>query len=155
MFNNFMNGSIYVWGSPTAPLCAKIWHNTLDGSTNGLYLASVSTVSFINNIVSNHPGTGIYVAAGATNPLADHTLFYNNGTNGYEGSNFLTGDPLYYDRSARNYHILYASPARDAGDGSYMVGNDIDGQLRPDSSGVDIGADEWITLIYLPMIQRP
>jgi hypothetical protein len=51
------------------------------------------------------------------------------------------GDPDFVDWAAGDYHIGPASAALDAGL-NYVSGEDMDGDLRPDGAGADIGADE-------------
>jgi hypothetical protein len=157
--NNFISGSgdigINLAGSDSEPLCGRLWHNTIDGGASGIYLTDKSTVFMVNNIVSNHSGVGIEVAAGATAPTVYHTLFYQNASNGYTGLNSMIGDPQYLDSSNGNFHIWCTSAARDAGTPLSSITVDIDNQTRPQFSGVDVGADECTPLFFLPLIKRP
>jgi hypothetical protein len=140
-------------GSDSSTTCAALWHNTVDGDNRGIYFTGTAMIDMVNNIISNHSTIGIEVAGGAT-PLVDHTLFYNNGTDGYTGINSLTGDPLYKNRAMGNLHIWCTSAARDVGDATIGYLEDIDGQQRPVYGGVDIGADECTPLFYLPILNR-
>jgi hypothetical protein len=157
--NNFISGNgdigIHVAGSETNPLCGRLWNNTIDGDSAGVYLIDQSTVYMVNNIISRHSGVGIDIAEGATTPTVYHTLFYQNGSNGYAGLNSVIGDPQYLDSSNGNFHIWCTSAARDSGTPLSSVTDDIDSQTRPQFSGVDIGADECTPLFYLPLIKRP
>ena len=155
--NNFFSGTndlgIYVMGSDVATTCAGLWHNSIDGDNRGIYFTGTAMIDMVNNIISNHSTIGIEVAGGAT-PLIHHTLFYNNGTDGYTGANSINGDPVYKNRAFGNLHVWCTSPARDTGDATIGYFDDIDGQQRPVYSGVDIGADECTPLFYLPFLNR-
>jgi Right handed beta helix region len=158
LINNFIEGGsgggIYLSGYVDNPLCARLWHNTVDGGTTGVYLVGPSTVDMFNNAITNHSGAAIDIEVGATTPTVYHTLFYQNGSNDYPGNNPVYGDPQYINLTNGNYHIWCTSAARDAGTPLALVTNDIDGQQRPVFSGVDIGADECTPLFYLPLLTR-
>ena len=155
--NNFIAGGtaggMYLYGYVDNPLCARIWHNSIDAGLKGVFHVGPSTVVMGNNIISNH-NMGIDLDVDASPPTVDHTLFYNNLSDGIVGTNFLSGDPLYIDRSAGNFHIWCMSPARDTGDASVGVMVDIDGEPRPIGSGPDIGADECTPKFYLPLVKK-
>jgi YD repeat-containing protein len=54
------------------------------------------------------------------------------------------GDPAFVDPDAGDYHITATSAARDAGVNA-GVSVDIDGEMRPEGSGYDVGVDEYYT----------
>ena len=56
----------------------------------------------------------------------------------------VTGDPMFVDAAARNYHVLSGSPAIDRGSSlvNTVVRTDYDGVPRPQGTGFDIGAYE-------------
>jgi hypothetical protein len=147
-------GGLYLYGYESYPLCTRIWHNSIDGGLTGVFLDGPSTVVISNNIISNHD-VGIDLAVDASSPTVNHTLFFNNLSDGIIGTNSLTGDPRYINREVGNLHIWCISPARDAGDSSVGVADDIDRETRPIGSGVEIGADECTPLFYLPLIKKP
>lgn len=61
------------------------------------------------------------------------------------------GDPRFVDPAGSDYHPGSHSAARDAGVPA-VVTYDIDGDMR---FGLpDIGADEYLTRIYLPLVMR-
>ncbi|MGD9029733.1 MAG: choice-of-anchor Q domain-containing protein, partial [Anaerolineae bacterium] len=100
------------------------------------------------------------VAAGSTATL-EATLWHDNGadTGGdgavSTGAVNVFGDPRFADPSAWDYHITVGSPAIDSGVLS-NVPTDIDGDERPQETGYDIGADEYVTpfTVYLPLVLR-
>ena len=86
----------------------------------------------------------------------EFTLFYSNTTNygsGMMSTNEVHGDPVFLNPSAGDYHIGPGSAALDAGPDAGLM-DDIDGQPRPYGPGFDLGADEIVQEIYLPMLMR-
>jgi hypothetical protein len=111
--------------------------NTLDSNTSagaGGILIGSSAIGVYNNIVANTTGTGI-VASG-TPPAVSYNLAWNNSGGDYTGCvpgvGSLSGDPLFIDPQANDYHLGLHSPAIDAG---------IPGPLfeDPDGSRGDMG----------------
>ncbi len=108
---------------------------------NGIGFESAAFIS--NTIITTHT-TGITVSAIST-AILNGVLWFGNGVDtGGAGaltvSGAVTGDPRF--DPADGYHLLdAASAAVDAGVNS-GVATDIDGDLRPDGTGFDLGADE-------------
>ena len=111
--------------------------NTLDSNTSadtGGMLIGSSAIGVYNNIVANTTGTGI--AASGTPTSLSYNLVWNNSGGDYTGCapgvGSLSGDPLFVDPQANDYHLGLHSPAIDAG---------IPGPLfqDPDGSRGDMG----------------
>ena len=118
------------------------------GQNIGVFVTSdfgaynLSNVVMTNTILISHT-VGISVTAGNTATL-ESTLWHSNGAN-WGGAGTINhgsdraGDPLF---AADGYHLTASSAAIDAGTDA-GIPLDIDGQVRPWGSGVDIGADEY------------
>jgi hypothetical protein len=160
-----IGSGLYITGSQ-----ATLLHTTIAANRGGAGL-EVSGVSggeatLANTILVSHT-VGISVAAGSQAGLA-HTLWGSGAwANGLDatGAGTITlamhnywGDPLFLDPAAGDYHILSGSAAVDKGP-DVGVRLDLDGDMRPDGCGFDLGADELITgaecrRVHLPLILR-
>ncbi|RJP14871.1 MAG: hypothetical protein C4520_20800 [Candidatus Abyssobacteria bacterium SURF_5] len=61
----------------------------------------------------------------------------------------INADPIFIGES--DYHLASASPCVDAGTDAGIY-EDIDGDIRPQGAGFDIGADEFVQIVYLSQI---
>ena len=117
-----------------------------------------------NTIFANHVN-GIHNVNVTGWARARHLLFYNvtneqaAGSTGFPGSpsdttTWITGNPLFVDAANGDYHIQPGSAAQDAGNGEagYYYSPDVDGDARPQGADYDIGADELVYALYLPLI---
>jgi hypothetical protein len=122
VYNNTGLAGIWIGGGSNN---VKIYNNTIYGNSNYGIAGDVnSSVEFRNNIA------------------------YNNGTNINCGSavctNNLTSNPSFVDVANGNFRLQAGSPAIDAGVSlGSIVPTDTNGVLRPQGSGVDIGAYEF------------
>ena len=114
-----------------------------------------------NNLFTGYP-TAVQRNAGAVNE--DYNLYFGGGGTvaSYltgtvtSGGHSLVADPLLVDGPDSDFHLTYASPARDRGL-NQGVPDDFDGDPRPYGYGVDIGFDEIVgypLIIHLPAILR-
>lgn len=144
---------------------ARLLHNTIarntGGSGQGIYAVGNSTLWMTNTILVSHT-VGISVTAGSTATL-EATLWgsgpWANGTDWggtgviATGTVNLWGDPAFVNPDGGDYHIGASSAAVNAGVDAGVT-TDIDGDTRPWGSGYDIGADEFLMRIYLPLVVR-
>jgi hypothetical protein len=133
-----------------------IAHNTVVDGGTGVIVWTPFSITLLNNMVVSC-SVGISVSASAL-PTAsisvDHTLLWGNVANPFTGTNVLAQDPRFADPVMHDYHLRPDSPAIDAGvDAGVPV--DWEGDVRPQSSAPDIGADEMRAgQLYLPLIMR-
>ena len=109
----------------------------------GMSVSFAATVAITNGIVVSHE-VGIRATERSTVSV-NGVLWHDNASNTeavtatVQVSHEVTGSPAF---AADGYHITPASPARDNGVVS-GVPDDVDGELRPNGTGYDLGADEW------------
>ncbi len=170
IFNSVIAGnrSVYNWLADNPAVMMRysqgdFTHTTIAGNDSdyGVYLSNGSAVELTNTILLSHT-VGISVTAGSTATL-EATLWgsgdWANDTDWGGAGSILTGtinlwgNPAFAYPSLGNYHIGADSAARDAGvDAGVLM--DIDWQVRPIGAGFDIGADEFVPRLYLPMLLR-
>jgi hypothetical protein len=129
-------------------------HTTLydnRGGGEGIYIGEYASMVLTNTIITSHT-VGVRVASGSSANL-NETLWYANGTD-RDGNvihtNDYIGDPAF---AHDGYHLTLYSPAINQGiDAGVAV--DIDGDKRPLQGGFDLGADEFMGKIYLPMLMK-
>ncbi|MBC7234068.1 MAG: right-handed parallel beta-helix repeat-containing protein [Chloroflexi bacterium] len=141
-------------------------HNTIArnvGTYGGYGIATQSSqpVTLVNTILVSHT-VGISVTAGSTVTL-EGTLWgsgiWANGADWGGSGTILTGtvniwgDPAFVDPRGGNYHLRPGSAAIDAGVDAGVTA-DIDGDPRPVGAAPDIGADEYMAHVYLPMVMK-
>jgi fibronectin-binding autotransporter adhesin len=159
---NTEGSGLWFKGESAYPTSGHLRHTTIadnnGGSGQGVHAGDYTTLAFTNTIIAGHDIVGITVTTGSTATL-EATLWYNSGSQigggGYifTGTISVDGDPAFVNPSAWDYHLTAGSPAIDAGVDA-GVRTDIDGDSRPQGTGYDIGADEYIAHIYLPIVLR-
>ena len=160
LVNNVVAGSRYsvqAYATAAYSLTAKLFHNTLVGTGSGRGVTAESgyvTLALVNNIVVSHTVAISNTYPASSTISADHTLFWGNDDNGIVGTNPVYGDPRFLNPAGGNYHLDPGSAAIDAGVAEPTITTDIDGDPRPIGAGYDIGADEFIYRVYLPLVMR-
>ena len=122
-------------------------HDNTGGDGSGVMIVGflAGTIQMTNTILISQT-VGISATANQ-NANLDGVLWFANGANtGGDGaivvSNPITDNPEF---AADGYHLLFGSPAVDAGLAS-AVGTDVDNQPRPFGAGYDLGADELLVV---------
>ncbi|MCD6290096.1 MAG: right-handed parallel beta-helix repeat-containing protein [Anaerolineae bacterium] len=151
---------IYVYKAKPALVHNTLARNT-GGDGSGVFVDVDAAAVLTNTIIVSHT-VGITVTAGSTATL-EATLWGSNawandtdwGGDGaiLTGAVNIWGDPVFVDPDGGDYHIGPGSAAMNAGVGAGIT-TDIDGDPRPMGAGYDIGADEYATRAYLPMVTR-
>jgi parallel beta-helix repeat protein len=157
---NGFAGGINVYGSSGVLTNNTIAQNNLGSGGQGVYAWGDTTLTLTNNIIVSHT-YGIYASSAAT-VTADYTLFFGNGVDTWgpiTSTHEVSGDPLFVDPSAWDYHIQSASPAINKGTFTGAPATDFEGDARPYDCFIDIGADEntasdYCKRIYLPLILK-
>ncbi|WP_372522428.1 choice-of-anchor Q domain-containing protein, partial [Sulfuricaulis sp.] len=141
----------------------KIYNNTLYNvfATSGIISLSnlplqlggapanwgVPTADIRNNIIYSD-GQSVYVGAESGASISQATLsnnlYYNFGAAPSQDTAPITGDPLFVNAAAGNFHRQSGSPATNTGTTSVstVVTMDHDGVNRPQGGGYDVGAYE-------------
>ncbi len=121
----------------------NLLHTTIAHNTgNGIYIENGGAVTFTNTIVAGND-VGLQVDAGGAVTMI-HTLWQNttNIVGAVNETGHLDGFPAF---AADGYHLTGYSAALEHGINA-GVGDDIDGEVRPQPNGTtpDLGADEYI-----------
>jgi hypothetical protein len=174
LFNNLLisntRDGLLVGSSSPVVVNNTIVGSGLPSSRDGIRLASGSdcvppyctTGSVINNIIVSYE-VGIF-GTGVITPVVDYNDVWGNTAADYSlpagvvtGTHNISLDPLFTDPAADDYHLQRSSPCVDAGDPAGVPPAppaDIDGDPRPGGDRVDIGADEALERMYLPLVVR-
>ena len=148
------------WGEPgaTHPMTGiTVINNTFHGNGTagwggGILIDNPEVTGLVirNNICSENSDFQIANEASAPAPIVDHNLI--DGTQSYSGaingSNYQTGDPLFFDWTGADYHVLMGSPAIDTGSLTDAPVDDYDGSPRPQGAGYDIGSFEYGSHVF-------
>ncbi len=122
--------------------------NTVYGNNVGLIMLNATNAVWKNNIAASNTSANIYYSQGTA---SQHTFTYNlwygvaPTWGGANQSNNFSGDPRFTNPAAADFSLLTGSPARDAGDPSWVPATgetDFLGNARVVNGRVDIGAYE-------------
>jgi hypothetical protein len=119
-------------------------------------IVTAKDILHLQNVIVAHHALGLRIDQGFV--ALNNSLFHANGLD-TQGSVAIdtgraTGDPLFVNPGANDYHLQAGSAAIDAGlDAGITV--DIDGEARPAGGGYDIGYDEVVLArLLLPLLMR-
>jgi hypothetical protein len=101
--------------------------------TGGIGCYDTESPTVLNAIVWGNTGSLFPQVEGGT-------VTYSDVQGGHAGEGNINADPMFL--AAGDYHIFLASPCVDAGTADGAPADDIDGDLRPQGAGYDMGADE-------------
>jgi hypothetical protein len=149
-------GAISTNSGPTINIInTTLADNTATGSGGILYYCTPGTTTIRNSVLWGNTatkGANFYKACGGSTDyltISDSDADLTSPT--YAGGKSLTGsgtmlnlDPRFVDSSADNYHLQAVSPVLDQASGAYAPEDDIDGDIRPQGDGIDMGADEYL-----------
>jgi hypothetical protein len=131
----------------------QLAHNTIAandlGDDVGVSVGSGSQVTLTNNLIANQ-AVGIS-QTGALLVMADYTLFDNNGAN-YNAGVISAHEVPGPAALTADHHLQSSSNAIDHGTPLAWITRDVDGDPRLGLP--DIGADEHVTHVWLPVILR-
>ncbi len=144
--NSIVDNQALVQGQPSAGEGIYVYGSAGEGG---------SLPPITNNVVVGH-SYGIFVWGSLATPLLSHNDFWESAVSHYgnvsPGTTDISADPLFANRPLGDVHLIWNSPAVDAGS-EPAPADDFDGDTRPqdgndDSVAVaDMGADEFICLV--------
>jgi hypothetical protein len=133
---------------------AHLTHNTISDHPRSAIAADLGAVLvFDNNIIARSVDSSGSIQLWNGTLAGRNNLFWANAADPVAGTDPLFGDPRFRDRPGGDYHLLRESPAIDSGV-DMLITTDIDGQARPHGPAPDVGADEYYSLVYLPILIR-
>ena len=145
-----VGSGLWIGGSNPKLLQTTIARNT-GGDGSAVYITDDNSGTFSHVVMTNTilVSQSLSVLATVTNTATlDGVLWYANTTN-FSGTitatHAITADPAF---AADGYHLLAGSSAINAGVASGVT-TDIDGDPR--LGAPDLGADEWVTRVFLPL----
>ncbi len=131
---------------------ASVYNNVIYSNTDygirvtGAFGGSSNTL-VANNTIYQNSVYGIFSGDNASNTTVRNNIVRSNtidlGLDGAVSSNNFTGNPLFVNAGAKDFHLQAGSSAIDTGIGISGINNDFDGTSRPQGSNFDIGAYEF------------
>ena len=148
--------ALYVDGTPMTSTVTLVNSSVISNSNAGRGINCLSGVGAVHLRVINSIlwGNGNEIVGSCSSIL----LAYSDIEDADSGTGVIHEDPGFVDPQNDDFHLKLDSPCVDAGadPGIYseVPGEDWDGNPRPSGGGYDIGADEFSTYIFLPLVLR-
>jgi hypothetical protein len=138
-------GGVLINGSNTGT--RRLAFNTVtrnggpDNAVTGVTCVLVNQpVTFSNTIVYGNQVNGTGSQVGGTNC---NWTYSDVGPQTVSGTGNVNADPQFVNATQDDFHLTSGSPAQDVADPSATLTVDVDGDMRPQGAGRDIGADEY------------
>ncbi|MFH2000897.1 MAG: hypothetical protein ABIK28_14545 [Planctomycetota bacterium] len=153
--NATLGGGIYCKNAYPYAVNNTVYGNWASAAGGGIYVNTMDVAEFSNSIFWNNSspaGTNISYAG------VEPDVIYCDVEGGWSGEGNIDSDPLFVDAANGDFHLLYASPCRDAGTDSLLVYPLVDNENDPrmDGDGLyDIGADEFYRHFYYKGAAKP
>ncbi len=152
VFINSYQGLLVDGGTSGSPIDLDFYNNTIDTVTQeGVDLIENTNADIANNIFYNVGNGGdSYLAdesSSATYTAENNDMWMADGSQpGTSGSDapYLNENPDFVNVSALNFALSAGSPLIKAGTPESLVTHDYTGESRPQGSGIDIGAFEYL-----------
>lgn len=158
IFNNEAFSNLYAgftvggWGEPVPshPIANVLvinntfWSNGTDGWGPAVVLENPDADDIVirNNLMSQNASAQMEVDQVGQNLIVEFNLFHGDGSP--YGTDVVTGDPMLTNPSGGDFHLQAGSPAINAGSSVDAPPDDFDGTARPQDTGYDIGAYEFV-----------
>ena len=117
------------------------------------------TATVVNNIIADHPDCAFFGFFNAVFVVRNNDVVGHGpddcGAAIISQSDNINTDPLFADEANGDYHLTFKSPTINKGamDSAPLV--DIEGITRPQGTGIDMGAYEYVfQTVYLPMVVK-
>jgi hypothetical protein len=101
--------------------------------TGGIFSEDDSPITVVNSILWGNTPTQV-------NTGVAPSITYSDVQGGHAGTGNINANPVFLGPG--DYHIFLASPCVDTGTPDGAPADDIDGDVRPQGAGYDMGADE-------------
>jgi|GEM_PF-1313692 len=145
VYNNGGSG-IHAYESANVDIVNNTAYNnnrTDDLNWGQIFASSAANVNIINNILYARTGYRVNDNYNNTNVVYDYNVYFN-GAPAVKGPHDIVADPKFADLANGDFRIGADSPAIDAGTSTLAPATDYAGTARPQGSGVDIGAYEYV-----------
>ncbi len=128
---------LYWYSSSTIKNCT-ISNNSATTEGGAIY-CSYESLTIVNSILWGDTAAANNEISPSPNGTVDIT--YSDIDGGWTATGNINADPLF--SASGNYRLGAGSPCIDAGTATGAPADDIDGDTRPQGSGIDMGADEY------------